>query len=56
MLALGDQHGHKVTKLGVEPAAMRSRLRQRILNPILYYSEKTQSDECLDSKYVRIED
>lgn len=35
VLTLSHQHRHKVTELGVEPAAVRSRLYQRIFNTVL---------------------
>ena len=35
VLALGHQHRHKVPELGVEPAAVRTRLDQRVLHAVL---------------------
>lgn len=38
VLTLGHQHRHKVAELGVEPAAVRTRLCQRILGAILKWA------------------
>lgn len=51
VLTLSHQHRHKVAELGVEPAAVRARLRQRILGAILKWGEgnsesKTQGNNA----------
>lgn len=44
VLTLGHQHWHKVTELGVKPAAVWSRLYQRILHTILQRRERERTD------------
>ena len=39
VLTLGHQHRHKVTELRVEPAAVRTRLDQRVLSAVLQQRE-----------------